>query len=134
MTEEDYREILQYARRKMNSFGLSSIDERIMSDLRSTEGPFEALLYYLKHLTEEVALGSDTHLDRVLMRLRRNTRTETDEPIEGVRLTISEQDRDQFGTDHIDFMPSSDLGQIREDLHALIDYLMEDRRRSRGGE
>jgi|GEM_PF-7088429 len=93
MNDKDYRDILEFTRRVLSKAGFAAIDERIMSDMHGSEGAFWDLLYYLKHLTEEVALGSDIHLSTVLRRVRRYVETDSGEQIEGVRVLISEEDR-----------------------------------------
>ncbi len=129
MTNEDYKEILQSTRRMLRKAGLGGIDERIMSDIHGSEGAFWDLIYYLKHLTEEVSLGSDVQLGNVLRRVRRHVRTESGDVIEGVRVTVSSEDRERYDVDHIDFAPSPELGDIAQELRALIDELNEDHRR-----
>jgi hypothetical protein len=128
MTNEDYREILQSTRRMLREAGLSGIDERIMSDIRGSEGPFWDLTYYLKHLTEEVTLGSDVQLGNVLRRVRRHVRTESGEAVEGIRLTVSGEDQERYSVEQIDFAPNPELGEIARELRALIDELYEDHR------
>jgi hypothetical protein len=44
MTNEDYREILQSTRQMLKQAGLSGVDERIMSDIRGSDGPFWDLI------------------------------------------------------------------------------------------
>jgi hypothetical protein len=79
MTNEDYRDILETTRRMLRELGLSGVDERIMSDIHGSEGPFWDLIYYMKHLTEEISLGSDAQLSGVLRRVRQHARTESGE-------------------------------------------------------
>jgi len=129
MKDEDYRDILQFTRRALNKSGLGAIDERIMSDIHGSEGPFWDLTYYLKHLTEEVALGSDIHLSNVLRRVRRHVATDSGELIEGVRVMISDEDRERYGAKEIDFAPDSELGKLAEELRTLIKELYEDHQR-----
>jgi hypothetical protein len=130
MTNEDYRDILQSAREMLRQAGLSGIDERIMSDIHGSDGPFWDLLYYLKHLTEEVALGSDAQLSNVLRRVRRHVRTESGETVEGIRVTVSDEDRGRYNVDYIDFTPDPQLGEIALQFRALIDELDEDYRKN----
>jgi len=129
MNDEEYRDILQFTRRALNKAGLSAIDERIMSDIRGSEGAFWDLTYYLKHLTEEVALGSDIHLSNVLRRVRRYVETDTGARIEGVRIVISEEDRERYRAEHIDLAPNPELGRLAQELRTLIEELYEDYRR-----
>jgi len=130
MTNEDYREILQSTRQMLRQAGLGGVDERIMSDMRGSEGAFWDLMYYLKHLTEEVTLGSDVQLGNVLRRVRRHVRTESGEAVEGVRVTVSGEDRQRYDVEHIDFTPNPELGEIAQEFRALIDELNEDHQRN----
>lgn len=134
MTNKDYQEILQTTRKALIHMGLGGIDERIMSDLRGSDGPFWDLMYYLKHLTEEVSLGADTQLSGVLRRFRRFVGTESGDIVEGVRVIISEEDRRRYEIDHIDFSPSPELGEIANELHALIEELHNDHNSNMRGE
>jgi hypothetical protein len=128
MKDEDYRDILQFTRSALRKAGLGAIDERIMSDIHGSEGPFWDLTYYLKHLTEEIALGSDIHLSNVLRRVRRHAGTESGEPIEGVKVIISDQDRERYNAREIYFAPDPELGELAEELRTLIGQLYEDHR------
>lgn len=129
MNNEDYRDILQFTRRVLNQAGFATIDERIMSDIHGSEGAFWDLTYYLKHLTDEVTLGSDIHLSNMLRRVRQHVRTESGEPIEGFRVVISEEDRERYNADQIDFAPNPELGELAQELRSLIEELYEDHRR-----
>jgi hypothetical protein len=136
MNNEDYRDILRSTRQTLLERGLGAVDERIMSDIKASEGAFWDLTYYLKHLTEEVALGSDVQLANVLRRVGRNVRTESGQAIAGVRVEVSEQDRELYDIDHFDLAPNPELGQIAQELQLLIAELQEDHGKdsNRGGE
>lgn len=129
MINDDYREILQYARRMMREAGLSGVDQRIMSDLRDSEGPFWDLTFYLKRLAEEVSLGSDVQLASMLHRFRRHVDTESEEAIEGISVTISDEDRERYAVERIDFSPDRELGLVAEKLRILIEELHGEYRR-----
>ena len=131
MTNQEYQDLLQSTRQMLRAAGLGAVDERIMSDIRGSEGAFWDLTYYLKHLTEEVALGSDLQLGNVLRRVRRHVHTQSGESIEGVRVAVSEQDRGRYNVDHIDLAPNPELGQVADDLRTLINELTEDHRSNR---
>ena len=129
MTNQDYRDILRATRSMLREAGLSNIDERIMSDVRGSEGAFWDLTYYLKHLTEEIALGSDRQLSSVLRRVRRNVQTQTGEEIEGIRVALVGEDRERYDMQHIDFAPNPALDEIAQELRSLIEELYEDHRK-----
>ena len=126
MTDQDYREILRSTREMLRESGFSGADERIMSDLRGSDGPFWDLTFYLKHLTEEIALGSDDQLSGVLRRVRTNVQTESGETIQGVRVYMVGEDRKRYETDHIDFAPDPQLDEIASELRALLEELYDD--------
>ena len=130
MNSNDYRDILESARRMLREFGLSGVDERIMSDIRGSEGALWDLTYYLKHLTEEIALGSDKQLSSVLRRVRHNVRTESGEEIRGIRVALVGDDRERYDIEHIDFAPDPALDEIAQELRSLIEELYEDHRRN----
>jgi len=126
MTDKDYREILEFARQTLKQAGFGGIDERIMSDMRGPEGPFWDLVYYLKRLTEELALGSDVQQGNVLRRIRRHVETESGQPVEGVRVVMSDEDRKRYDLEYIEFVPNPQFGEIAQELRALINELRED--------
>jgi hypothetical protein len=137
MNNEDYRAILQDMRRQTADLGLRAIDERIVSNMRGSDGPFWDLLYYLKHLREEVQLGSDVQYRETLRRIRQHVATESGAPVEGIRIDFSPEDADRYGMNHLDFAPSRELGSIAEEVGSLIEALNNDRQRSaesEGGE
>lgn len=97
-----------------------------MSDIRGSEGSFWDLTYYMKHLTEEIALGSDAQLSGVLRRVRQNARTDSGEAIQGIRLELVGEDRERYDMRHIDFAPDPELGEIAQELRLLIEELIDD--------
>lgn len=107
-----------------------------MSDIRGSDGALWDLTYYLKHLTEEVSLGSDIQLGDVMRRVRHRVRTESGEPAQGIRVAFSEEDAARYEVDHIDFAPNPELGRIAADLRELIGEIHDDHRRTKnqGGE
>jgi hypothetical protein len=86
MDNQDYRELLQATRDKVEELGLSALDERITSNMRCSDGPFWDLLFYLKHLREEIQLGSDIQYRETLRRVREYVQTESGAPVEGMRI------------------------------------------------
>jgi hypothetical protein len=130
MNNDDYRAILQETRRKAADFGLRAIDERIISNMRGSDGPFWDLLYYLKHLREEVQLGSDVQYRETLQRIRQHVVTESGAPVEGIRINFSPEDADRYGMTHLDLAPSRELGSIAEEIDSLIEALNNDRQRN----
>ena len=131
MTNEDYRELLRATRLQVAELGLRALDERITSNMRGSEGPFWDLLFYLKHLREEIQLGSDTHYRETLRRVRQHVRTDSGEPVAGIRIEFSSEDAERYGLPHLDIAPSQELGTIAAELGELIRALSEDNDRNR---
>lgn len=134
MNNEDYRTILQDMRRQASELGLRAIDERIVSNMRGSDGPFWDLLYYLKHLREEVQLGSDVQYRETLRRIRQYVETESGVPVEGIRIDLSPEDADRYGMRHLELAPSRELDSIAEEIGSLIEALNNDRQRNSGSE
>lgn len=137
MNNEDYRAILLDMRSQATELGLRAIDERIVSNMRGSDGPFWDLLYYLKHLREEVQLGSDVQYRETLRRIREHVTTELGLPVEGIRIDFSPEDSERYRMHHLDLTPSHELGGIAEEIGVLIETLNSDRQRnleSEGGE
>lgn len=118
MTNDDYKEILQETRKLLMQRGLGGVDERIMSDIHGSEGPFWDLMYYLKHLSEEVSLGADTKLSSVLRRFRHYVGTESGDMVEGIR----ELCRKKTGDDMI--LITSISPPIRNWVRLLMNYML----------
>jgi hypothetical protein len=126
MNNLDYIDLLRATRAKVAELGLSALDERITSNMRGSDGPFWDLLYYLKHLREEVQLGSDVQFRNTLRRVRQYVRTESGAPVEGIKIDFSPEDAERYGAREMEFSPSRELGGIAEELGALIDELYKD--------
>jgi hypothetical protein len=92
MNDRDYRELLRFTRDQVVNLGLGAIDERIMTNIRGSEGALWDLTYYLKHLREEIQLGSDAHYSETLRRVRRHVETQAGRPVEGIRIELSPED------------------------------------------
>ena len=130
MKDRDYREIFESTRRLLKELGLANIDERIMSDLKGSDGAYWDLIFYLKHLTEEVALGSDIQLGNILHRVNDYVQTESGKTIEGVRVIVSEDDRERYKNEHIDLLPNPKLRHIVQELRTVIEELKKDYQKS----
>lgn len=130
MNDQDYRELLRTMRAQVSNLGLGAVDERIMPSMRESDGPFWDLTFYLKHLREEIQLGSDTEYRETLRRVRRHVETESGEPVEGIRIDFSPADAERYQIPHLDIKPSSELGDIARQLDELIRSLITDHERT----
>jgi hypothetical protein len=128
MNNEDYREILAFIRELLRQNDLGAIDERILSDLKGQEGAFFDLRRYLDLLRGEVSLGSDTTLSGVLRRFRRHVRTDSGEEIAGIRMTLTEGDRERLDREFVDFEPDAAFTELASELKEVIALLDEDHR------
>jgi hypothetical protein len=124
MNDHDYRDILQFTRDRVTSVGLSAIDERIMSNMRGSEGALWDLTFYLKHLREEIQLGSDAEYRETLRRVRRYVETESGRRVEGIRIELSPEDAERYGMRHFEITPNAELGEIATELGLLIESLI----------
>ena len=129
MNNEDYREILHEARRQADAAGLGAIDERIMLDMKGSAGVFWDLLYYLKHLREEIRLGSDIQYRETLRRVRQYVETESGVPVAGIKIKFSPEEIERYGVRELDFVPNRELSGIAEELDVLIAALRNDHER-----
>ena len=126
MTNEDYRTLLRSTRTQVAELGLRALDERITLNMRGSDGPFWDLLYYLKHLREEIQLGSDTHYRETLRRVRHHVVTESGQPVAGIRIVFSAEEAERYGVHQLDLAPSQELGAIAEEFGRLIGALNAD--------
>lgn len=130
MTNEDYRDLLRATRGQVSELGLSALDERITSNMRGSDGPFWDLLFYLKHLREEIQLGSDVQYRETLRRVRRYVETEAGVPVEGIRIEFSSEEAERYNMRELVITPSRELSGIGEELGALIEALRSDHDRN----
>lgn len=130
MTNEDYRDLLRATRIQVAERGLSALDERITSNMRGSDGPFWDLLFYLKHLREEIQLGSDVQYRETLRRVRQHVQTESGAPVEGIRIEFSPEEAERYNMRDLVITPSRELGEIGEELGELIEALRRDHDRN----
>jgi len=121
---DDYRDILRSTRKTLIDAGLGGVDERIVSDLRDLQGPFDELVHYIKLLIDEISLGADEQIKRVLRRVRASVHTESGEPIEGIEVRLSPEEHHRYGVERLIFGPDKTLQKIVTDLQLLLDELM----------
>lgn len=129
LTEEEYRDLLQSVRQALRRAGFGSIDERVLSDLRHSQGPqgsFYDLTMYLKRLIAEISLGSDVQLAAVLRRVRQAADTESGGPIAGFRVELSPEEARRYRTESFDFAPAPGIQEAVSELHAVLEELDSD--------
>ncbi len=126
LTDNEYHEILHHIRKTINQVGLGGIDERIISEMHDAQGPFYELIYYLKLLVDEIALGSDEQIKSVLRRIRESVETETGEPIQGIELQLTPEEADRYRTKNFVFGPDPALQEIVAELRTVIAELKTD--------
>jgi hypothetical protein len=134
MTDEDYRILLRETRSQIWNLGLSSLDEKITSDFRESDGPFYDLLFYLKHVREEVQLGADTQFRDTRRRVFRYVHTGSHEPVSGIRIDLTPEDIERYGMRYLDLAPSHEFGAVAKELAELIDALVEQHNQERNRE
>jgi len=98
--------------------------------MRGSDGPFWDLLFYLKHLREEIQLGSDVQYRETLRRVRRYVETESGVPVEGIRIEFSSEEAERYNMRELVITPSRELSGIGEELGALIEALRSDHDRN----
>lgn len=103
MNEREFAEVLQFIQQQMREYGLASLNDRIVSDLRIDPGdPSLQVLRYLDALESELRLGTDATVRSITERFRTTVETESGRPVEGLSLLVTESDRDLFGQDVVD--------------------------------
>jgi len=75
LSDEQYQELLQSLRRFLRREELGALDERIVSQIRGSEGAYYDLVTYLRLLISEMSLGADDQLRSVLRRVRESAQT-----------------------------------------------------------
>lgn len=123
LKEEEYQDLFQSMRKTVRGAGLGSIDEKIMTRLKGSEGAFYDLTMYLRFLIEDMSLGSDFQLRTDLHRIREVTETESGHSIEGVRLQFTPEEARLYKTEAIDFVPMRANQKIVEELRSVLEEL-----------
>ncbi|NJD78344.1 MAG: hypothetical protein FIB08_14835 [Candidatus Methanoperedens sp.] len=126
LKDDDYREILKDMRNSLRHAGLGGIDERIISELHGSQGPFYDLVYYLKLLIDEIALGGDEQIKNVLRRVRSSVETDSGHLIDGIEIQLSPEESDRYRTNKLVFGPDPALQEIVTDLRSVIEEIKED--------
>jgi hypothetical protein len=126
MTDSDYKDIFHTIRHRLRELGFGMIDESIISNMRGSDGAFWDLNHYLKELREQVRLGSDHKYRETMLRTNRYVETESGRPIEGIRVSLSEEERQRYDMPQLDILPSPEMDQIAQDLDKLMKELVLD--------
>ncbi len=134
LNDTDYAEILSFLRRLLQQNGLGSMDDRLTRSIRGSEGAYYDLVFFLKRLIEEINLGTDRQLGSVLSRFRDVVETESDQSIQGIRVSLTEEEQRVFQTETIDFAPDPQSQEVVTDLLRLLDELHTDRTQPPGNE
>jgi hypothetical protein len=134
LNDNDYVEILEFLRQLLQENRLGAVDERLVNQLRGSDGPYYALVDYLKLLSAEASLRTDDQLRTVLARFRGVVATESGEPIQGIRVAFSETEGRVFQSDHMDLESDPEAQRLVRVLHQLIDDLNRDRNQQSNAE
>lgn len=130
MNEAEYADILQFTQRRMQEYGLASLNDRIVSDLRvHLDNPSTRLLRYLDALESELRLRTASTVRTITERFRATVDTESGQPIDGLSVLLSEEDRDLFGTEVVDLKGDSNLDALVSEIAELRAELSETRDR-----
>ena len=127
LNKDDYRDILTGMRKALRQAGFGGIDERILTELQGSEGPYYDLIYYLKHLIDEVALGADEQLRNVLRRVRQTVETESGASVEGIEVHLTQEEAERYHTKNIVFGPDPELQEVVALLRSIIEDIQADR-------
>jgi len=126
LTESEFAELLQYLQVRMRSDGFSDVNDRIVADIRASEAtPSVQLLRYLEDLTGEVRSRSLEASQRVLERFRSLAVTDNGEPVDGVILSVNEEDVLLFNTEQVSLVQGLELADVLEGLERLQSELRE---------
>ena len=128
LSDKEYREILQDLRHLLRREELGAVDERIVAQIRNSEGAYSDLTSYLRLLISEISLGSDDQLRSVLRRVRESAETESGRPIDGFRIQLTADESRLYNTDSFEFAPAPNVQEAASELRAVVEELEMDRR------
>lgn len=128
MTEQEFAEVLQYLQTQVQAHGLGETNDRILTDIRIEPGrPSDQLVRYIDALVTELRLRDGAAVQRIVERANEFVRTESGRPIDGVRIVLSDADRDTFGRDTVDLGDGQDHSALIRRLEQLRGDLLESR-------
>ena len=128
MNEQDFSEILRYLQDRMRELGLSSLNDRIVSDIRIDPGrPSTQLFRYLDALESEMRLGTEETARLIVDRMRETVETESGDHPEGLTLLLSDADRELYGANRVDLAAAPDLRSVLDEITTLRRELQQSR-------
>lgn len=77
---------------------------------------------------DEMSLGSDTHFQAVLRRVRETAETESGQPIQGFRIQLTPEESRRYNVDSFDLASAPEIRELVTELHSVLEELFEDRR------
>ena len=126
LSDGQYQDLLQSLRRSLRREELGAVDERIVSQIRGSEGAYYDLVTYLRLLISEMSLGADDQLRSVLRRVRESAETESGQPIGGFRIQLTPEESRLYNTDSFDFAPAPHVQESASELRAVLEELEAD--------
>ncbi|MEZ4503633.1 MAG: hypothetical protein R3C39_13490 [Dehalococcoidia bacterium] len=132
MDEVTFEGLLQYVRREMRNLGFGELDGRIVDDVRAADLESRTasaqLIRYLDRLRVEMTLGSEAAVRRVISAFQDVATTESGDPIDGIRIVLSDADQRLMGTGpSVDLGGGPELQDLIGDLSRLLNDLSESR-------
>ena len=134
MTDTDYREILRSTRQALDRFGLSKIDERLMSFEKPQKRALEDLIQYRRHLVHEIRESGSNPVDRILERINKYVRTESGAPVQGLRVETEEGEYLYYEGSQFDGRQRLELERLASILEDLIRGIEHENDRDQGWE
>ena len=119
LNDDDYRTILKYTRGVLRDKGFGGMDERILSDISDNQDVFHKLLYYLKMLNGEIALGADKQLGKVLRRVNRVVKTKSGKQVRGIEIQLTPEEYKTYETERLILEPDEESQSICDELHSI---------------
>lgn len=131
MEEGEYADLMRHIAGAMRKLGLIDLAERIFSDISIDAGPPSTQVdRFLAALESEIGLEASVTTGRIVDRLNDVARTAEGQPIEGIELELSAEDRALYGVDAevVDLNAGSlDLTILLSELKLLRSALREAR-------
>lgn len=137
LSDDDYRDILQYTRGALRDRGLAALEERLTFELRTSvrnrfelgdrESPYIELREYLRMMLHEFSLSSNEQFRAVITRFREFSRVSDGAMVEGIKLRLTSEDAALFDIREIDLSGNPSLQEIIDDLRLLLFELERDR-------
>ncbi len=120
MTNDDWAEVLQHTRKRVREEGLERIDELVTMDFERSNSAKWDFQRYLTGVIGALSERSGRGVTRAISILRNSLMSDSVEQLEGIEVSVIEEDRPSYGVDRIRLEPTDDYSPLIDELKKLL--------------